>query len=91
MRYYWGSAIGHVYAHGKSQSGAPTDQQDDEDVEGDAEAHVGVEVEAQGLTYDAGETENVEYSLEPQDDDILDHLGVSDMSDNGEGSDIGDD
>jgi hypothetical protein len=90
MRYHWGFAIGHVYTHGKSQSGVLTDQHNDEHVGGDAETHVAVEAEAQGLTFDTGETEDLEYSLDPQDDDILDHLGASDMSDDGEGSDVGD-
>jgi hypothetical protein len=87
MRYHWGFAIGHLYTHGKSQSGVLTNQHNDENVEGDAETH---EVEAQGLTFDTGETVNLEYSLDPQDDDILDHLGASYLSDDGEGSDVGD-
>jgi hypothetical protein len=92
MRYHWGFAIGHIYTHGKSQSGAPS-LQNDEAIEGESEFQVTLDMAAQDLPGSADDDEialNLEYSLNVHEDDILDNLGASDISEDLERSDVED-
>jgi hypothetical protein len=92
MRYHWGLAIGHIYTHGKSQSGAHN-LQNDGAVEGDSEILVTLDAAAQDSSSSTSDDEtalNLEYSLDVHDDDILDNLGASDAGEDSERSDVED-
>jgi hypothetical protein len=89
MRYHWGFAIGHIYTHGKSQSGAHN-LQNDQAIEGDPEFQVTLDAAVQDPSGSASDDEtalNLEYSLDVHDDDVLDNLGASDMGEDSEQSD----
>ena len=92
MRYHWGLAIGHIYTHGKSQSGAHN-LQNDGAIEGNLETSVTLDAAAQDSSGSATDDEtalNHEYSLDVHDDDILDNLGASDVGEDSERSDVED-
>jgi hypothetical protein len=92
MRYHWGFAIGHIYTHVSSQSGAHGFQ-NDEIIEGDSEFQGTLDAEAQDPSGSASDDEtalDLEYSLDVHDDDVLDNLGASDIGGDSERSDVED-